>query len=95
MYNMNTIKTKSVCYPERMIPYNAWCKKFKVGSRVEKSASKKIYEPGEYDYDKFIKMIQNYGNNKKQSSIFREISETFFTLCKRQVQKTWNKISIA
>lgn len=92
---MNTIKTQSVCYPERMIPYNAWCKKFKVGSRIEKGTSKKIYQPGEYDYDKFIKMIKSYDKNKKQSDIWKQASEAFLALCKGKMQKAWNKISIA
>jgi len=92
---MNQEKIQSSTYPKKQPSYTAWCKKYKVGSRVEKYNTKKYYEEGEYDYDKFIKMIQNYGNNKKQSSIWRHISETLFTLCKRQMQKAWNKIIIA
>jgi hypothetical protein len=86
---------QSSTYPKKQMSYTAWCKKYKVGSRVQKYQMKKYYEEGEYDYDKFIKMIQNYGTNKKQSPIWRQISEAFFALCKRQVQKTRNKISIA
>jgi hypothetical protein len=92
---MSKEKIQSSTYPEKRMSYTAWCKKYKVGSRVQKYSTKKFYEDGEYDYDKFIKMIQNYGNNKKQPSIWRQISETFLALCKGQMQKARNKISIA
>jgi hypothetical protein len=92
---MTTEKLQSSIYPKKQMSYTTWCKKFKVGSRVQKYDTKKYYEEGEYDYEKFIKMIKNYGNDKKQSSIWGQISETLFTLCKGKVQKAWNKINIA
>ena len=91
---MKREKIQSSTYPKKQMSYTAWCKKYKVGSRVQKYQTVKYYEDGEYDYDKFIKMIQNYGNTK-QPSFWGQISETLFTLCKRQVQKTWNKINLA
>jgi hypothetical protein len=87
-------KIQSSLYPEKRISYNQWCKKFKVGSRVQKNELKKYYAEGEYDYNKFIKMIKNYGKENTQQNIWRQISETFFTLCKGQVQKAWNKINL-
>ena len=70
---MNQEKIQSSTYTEKRMSYTAWCKKFKVGSRVQKYETKKYYEEGEYDYEKFIKMIQNYGTDQKQrSSIWSE-----------------------
>ena len=92
---MTKEKIQSSTYPKKQMSYTAWCKKYKVGSRVEKYNTKKYYEAGEYDYDKFIKMIQNYGTNKKQSSFWRQISETLFTLREGKMQKAWNKINVA
>ena len=65
---MNQEKIQSSIYPEKQMPYTVWCKKFKVGSRVQKYTTKNFYKDGEYDYEKFIKMIQNYGADKKQRS---------------------------
>jgi predicted RecB family nuclease len=70
---MTTEKLQSSIYPKKQMSYTAWCKKFKVGSRVQKYNTKKYYEEGEYNYEKFIKMIKNYGTNQKQrSSIWSE-----------------------
>jgi hypothetical protein len=65
---MNQEKIQSSIYPEKQMSYTTWCKKFKVGSRVQKYNTKKYYEEGEYDYEKFIKMIKNYGTDQKQRS---------------------------
>jgi hypothetical protein len=92
---MKQEKIQSSLYPVKQPSYNAWCKKYKVGSRVDKSKLTRFYEDGEYDYNKFIKMIENYGKDRKQSNIWKQISETLFTLCKGQVQKAWNKTSVA
>jgi len=91
---MQKEKIQSTIYPTKQISYNQWCKKFKVGSRVEKRSSNNFYEDGEYDYNKFIKMIKNYGI-KKQSNIWKQTSKTFLLLFKRQMQKAWNKINFA
>jgi hypothetical protein len=92
---MTKEKIQRSLYPVKQPSYNAWCKKFKVGSRINKFEHKKFYAEGEYDYDKFIKMIKNYGEDRKQSNIWKQISEAFFALCKGQVQKAWNKTSVA
>ena len=92
---MKQEKIQRSLYPAKTMSYNAWCKKFKVGSRVDKSKLTKFYGEGEYDYNKFIKMVKNYGEDRKQSNIWRQTSEAFLTLCKGQMQKAWDKINIA
>jgi hypothetical protein len=92
---MKHIKIQKSSYPTKQISYNQWCKKFKVGSRIDKSKLTSFYADGEYDHNKFIKMINNYGQNKQRQNILQQISEALLTLCKGQVQKARNKISIA
>ena len=90
---MEKEKIQSSSYPDKMLEYNKWCKKYKVGSRVEKFSTIRFYTEGEYDQRKLIKIIENYGKDKKQSSVWRQIGETLLTLCKGQMQKTRNRIS--
>ena len=92
---MTKEKIQRSLYPVKQPSYNAWCRKYKVGSRVDKSKLTRFYAEGEYDYSKFIKMVKSYGEDRKQPNIWQQIGEAFLTLCKGQVQKAWNKISIA
>lgn len=92
---MNKEKISKSLYPVKQMSYNLWCKKFKVGSRVDKSKLTSFYAEGEYDYDKFIKMINSYGESKTEQNIWKQISEAFLALCKRQMQKAWNRTSVA
>lgn len=50
---------------EDPLSYTEWCKKYKVGSRVEKKkAGADLYQMGEYDFDKLTKIIK-YGTYKE------------------------------
>ena len=69
---MNKEKIHNTVYPKKQMSYTAWCKKYKVGSRVQKYSTKNFYKEGEYDHDKFIKIIKSYGN-EKQSPIWRQV----------------------
>jgi hypothetical protein len=75
--------------------YEEWCKEFRFGSMCKIPDKRRPSQPGEFDHDKFIKRIQNYGKDEKQQNFWRQVCETFFTLCKGKVQKAWNKIDIA
>ena len=74
-YNTNNENTPS---------YNEWCKMFKVGSRYIKPNTMKQYREGEYDYNKFIKMIQ-YDKQTEKITIWKQISKAFSTLRSRKV----------
>jgi hypothetical protein len=50
-------KLEDLC-PNRPLSYNAWCKKFKIGSRIQKYDNAKKYVEGEYDIMKLKKMIE-------------------------------------
>jgi hypothetical protein len=64
---------QSSSYPDKILTYNKWCKKYKVGSRVQKFNTVRFYTQGEYDQTKLIKIIENYGTEQKQqSSIWSE-----------------------
>ena len=53
--------------------YEEWCKEFKFGSMSKKPDLRRQYQPGEFDYDKFIKRINNIGREpKQQTSIVSE-----------------------
>ena len=37
--------------------FNSWCESFKVGSMAKSREEKRMYYPGEFDTEKFKKMI--------------------------------------
>ena len=68
---------------EKQMSYNQWCLKFNVGSMYVKPSKLRHYSKGEYDYDKFIKMIQKYDKQTEKITIWKQISEAFSTLRSR------------
>ena len=89
---MNIEKT---IYPKNQLSENEWMKKYKVSSRYEKPNIKKMYQEGEYDKDKFIKMIKNYGTKNQPKTSIQQIRETLSLLRNWKVQEAWNKINFA
>lgn len=49
-------KLEDLC-PNRPLSFNAWCRKFKIGSRIQKYDTVKKYTEGEYDVLKLKKII--------------------------------------
>ena len=37
--------------------FNLWCQKFKVGTMAKFKEEKRMYQPGEFDTEKFKKMV--------------------------------------
>jgi hypothetical protein len=61
--------------------YNEWCEEFRFGSMYRVPDQKRSYQLGEFNSDKFIKYIKNYGTEQKhQSSIWSESLKWFRSL---------------
>ena len=54
------VRIEKTTLVDKPLTYTQWCKKYKVGSRIEKNPLPiDMYKSGEYDFDKLVSMIKN------------------------------------
>jgi hypothetical protein len=89
---MNVQKT---VYPAKQLSQNQWMKKYKVSSRYETPNTKKMYEEGEYDYEKFIKMIKTNKKKISDPSVFQIVLKVIFEELNKVMKNVFNSINFA